>query len=43
MTYSANRRRPRDERSYVTHVWGVGLALVLVLAGLLVIRNSIFG
>ena len=43
MTYSANRRRPREERSYVIHVWGVGMALVLVLAGLLVIRNSIFG
>jgi hypothetical protein len=43
MTYSANRRRPREERSYGIHVWGVGLALALVLAGLLAIRNSIFG
>ena len=43
MTYSANRRRPREERSYGTHVWGVGLALSLVLAGILVIRSSVFG
>ena len=42
-TYSANRRRPREERSYGTHVWGVGLALALVAAGILVIRSSIFG
>ena len=43
MTYSANRRRPREERSYGIHVWGAGLAMVLVLTGVLVIRNSIFG
>lgn len=43
MTYSTNRRRPREERSYGIHIWGVGLALALVLAGLLVIRDSIFG
>lgn len=43
MTYSTNRRRPREERSYLVHVWGVGLAFALVLAGLLVIRSSIFG
>jgi len=43
MTYSANRRRPREERSYGTHVLGVGLALALVFAGLLAIRDSIFG
>ena len=43
MTYSANRRRPREERSYAVHVWGAGLAMALVLAGILVIRNSIFG
>ncbi len=43
MTYSANRRRPREERAYGTHVWGVGVALSLVLAGILVIRNSVFG
>ena len=43
MTYSTNRRRPREERSYAIHVWGVGLALVLVLAGLLAIRDSILG
>ena len=43
MTYSANRRRPRDERSYGLHVWGVGLAYALVLGSLLVIRDSIFG
>ena len=42
LTYSSNRRRPRDERSYWTHVWGVGLALALVLAGVLSIRSSIF-
>jgi hypothetical protein len=43
MTYSTNRRRPREERSYGIHVLGVGLSLALVLAGLLVIRDSIFG
>lgn len=43
MTYSTNRRRPREERRYGIHVWGVGLSLVLVLAGLLAIRDSIFG
>jgi uncharacterized membrane protein len=43
MTYSANRRRPREERSYAVHVWGAGLAMALVLAGILVIRSSIFG
>ncbi len=43
MTYSTNRRRLREERSYGIHVWGVGLALALVLAGILVIRDSIFG
>ena len=43
MTYSVNRRRPREERSYGIHVWGVGLGLALVVAGILMIRNSPFG
>jgi hypothetical protein len=43
MTYTANRRRPREERTYSTHVWGVGLSLALVLAGILAIRRSVFG
>ena len=43
MTYSANRRRPREEREYGIHVIGVGLAMALVVAGILVIRNSVFG
>jgi cytochrome bd-type quinol oxidase subunit 2 len=43
LTYSTNRRRPREERSYTTHVWGVGLSLVLVVAGILAIRTSVFG
>ncbi len=43
MTYSANRRRPREDRDYLTHVWGVGAAMVLVVAGILVIRSSLFG
>jgi hypothetical protein len=43
MTYSSNRRRPREERSYAIHVWGVGLAMTLVLASLLVMRDSVFG
>ncbi len=43
MTYSANRRRPREERGYGVHVWGAGLAMALVMAGILVIRSSIFG
>lgn len=42
MTYSANRRRPREERDYKIHVLGVGVALALVAAGILVIRNSLF-
>ena len=43
MTYSTNRNRPREERTYGVHVWGVGLAMGLTVAGILVIRNSIFG
>ena len=43
MTYSANRRRPREERDYGIHVMGVGLAMALVVAGILVIRSSLFG
>ena len=42
MTYSTNRRRPREERTYGIHVVGVGLALALVVAGILVIRNSLW-
>ena len=42
MTYSTNRRRPREERQYGIHVVGVGLALALVVAGILVIRNSLW-
>jgi MFS family permease len=42
-TYSANRRRPREQRTYGTHVWGVGVALALVVGGVLVMRSSIFG
>jgi hypothetical protein len=37
MTYSANRRRSREERKYTSHVWGLGLALLLVAMGILVI------
>jgi len=43
MTYSTNRRRSREDRNYGIHVWGVGLSMALVLAGILAIRNSIFG
>lgn len=43
MSYSTNRRRPREEREYGIHVIGVGLAMALVVAGILVIRNSVFG
>ena len=43
MSYSTNRRRPREERAYGIHVIGVGLAMALVVAGILVIRNSVFG
>ena len=43
MSYSTNRRRPREEREYGIHVIGVGLAMALVVAGILVIRNSLFG
>jgi len=43
MTYSTNRRRPREERDYGIHVLGVGVALALVVAGILVIRSSLFG
>jgi len=43
MTYSSNRRRPREEREYGIHVLGVGVALALVVAGILVIRTSLFG
>jgi len=43
LTYSTNRRSPREERRYGIHVWGIGLSLVLVLGGILAIRSSIFG
>jgi hypothetical protein len=42
LTYSENRRRPREERSYGLHVWGFGIAMALVLGSILVIRTSIF-
>ena len=42
ITYSANRRRAREERSYIIHVWGIGLSSALVVAGLLAIRSSLF-
>lgn len=42
LTYSSNRRRVREERDYGTHVWGVGLSMALVVAGILVIRGSVF-
>lgn len=43
MTYSTNRRRPREDRTYLIHVWGAGLAMALVVGGILVIRSSVFG
>ena len=43
ITYSTNRRRPREERNYGIHVVGVGLAMALVVAGILVIRGSVTG
>lgn len=43
MTYSANRRRPRERRDYGIHVMGIGIALALVAAGILVIRSSLVG
>ncbi len=43
MTYSANRRRPRERRDYGIHVMGIGISLILVVAGILVIRNSVLG
>lgn len=42
MTYSANRRRPREERDYGIHVLGVGVAMTLVIAGILVIRSTLW-
>lgn len=41
-SYTINRRRSRDDRRYEIHVAGAGLALLLVVASILVIRNSIF-
>ena len=41
-SYSANRRRNREDRRYQLHVAGAGIALLLVIAGLLVIRTSVF-
>ena len=43
LTYSTNRRRAREDRAYGIHVIGVGVALALVGAGILVIRSSLFG
>ena len=42
-TYSANRRRARDERRYSIHVWGIGMALALVVVGIFVIGKPVFG
>jgi uncharacterized membrane protein YfcA len=42
-SYSINRRRPREERRYAAHVVGVGIALVLTVTGIPVLRGSIFG
>lgn len=42
MTYTTNRRRPREARAYGIHVLGVGVSLLLVGAGILVIRSSLF-
>lgn len=42
MSYSVNRRRPREDRSYAIHVLGIGAAVLLVVAGILVIRSSLF-
>jgi hypothetical protein len=42
LTYASNRRRPREEREYALHVWGVGGALLLVIVGILVMRSPIF-
>jgi len=39
-TYSVSRRRPREDRTYSTHVWGVGIALALLAGGILVILVS---
>ncbi|MBT8397945.1 MAG: hypothetical protein KJN92_13315 [Gemmatimonadetes bacterium] len=41
-TYTANRRRARHERRYEYHVVGAAVALALVVAGILVIRSSVF-
>lgn len=41
-TYSANRRRSREERSYQLHVIGAGIALFLIVVGILVLRDSPF-
>lgn len=43
MTYATNRRRPREEREYAIHVWGVGGALLLVIAGIWVMRSPLLG
>jgi len=40
LTYSANRRRAREERDYRLHVLGLGLALALVLVGILVMHDA---
>jgi len=42
-TYNANRRRPREARSYSIHVWGVGAALALVVGSIVVIKVSAVG
>jgi uncharacterized membrane protein YidH (DUF202 family) len=43
LTYSANRRRPREEREYRLHVWGIGIALALLVAGIVVMHESAGG
>jgi uncharacterized membrane protein YfcA len=43
MTYSANRRRAREDRKYAIHVWGIGLGLLLVVLGILVIGRPLVG
>ena len=43
LTYSANRRRPREERDYRLHAWGIGVALVLLVAGIAVMHESASG
>jgi heme A synthase len=43
LTYSANRRRAREDRDFRLHVWGIGVALVLLVAGIAVMHESASG